>query len=314
MGMGVEPGGPPIGCEGGRPLKEVLTARTDPMVLYCENVLLIRHSAQKGYAFMEHPNSCDVVVYAMAETRPLMFIRAGKEAELEYSEDEMQKALDLRLRLIAASTLYNWSATRLDGEAPPVLVIPMPGCVDGIRHPVRSVASALERFRKIFGRHFTAVVVACGQDIELAGTVDDTVNADFYDGNLELKPDWMPATWEVSDASLKRLRLDLLQISANEVWSGRQRTKATGQRGRSTEEQVQQNANIARANVASLASIAKGSAFEKKSSVFAEMLSEQRQNKAKLDFEADLEREVHKLASRLGQIRQARHVPAAAPM
>merc|ERR1711869_92599 len=63
----------------------------------------------------------------------------------------------------------------------PILVLALPGSLNGKGHPLGGVTRLLHGLRERFAEQFFAIVVACGTDDSLCKQVDSGINSDFYE-------------------------------------------------------------------------------------------------------------------------------------
>eukprot|EP00746_Dinoflagellata_sp_MGD_P131189 gnl/MRDRNA2_/MRDRNA2_65005_c0_seq1.p1 gnl/MRDRNA2_/MRDRNA2_65005_c0~~gnl/MRDRNA2_/MRDRNA2_65005_c0_seq1.p1 ORF type:complete len:934 (+),score=150.71 gnl/MRDRNA2_/MRDRNA2_65005_c0_seq1:155-2956(+) len=222
---------------GSSPLKAHFTAKSDPYVLYCEDVALFRQGCSAGYAFMEAPLVFDVVLHSMAAARPALRARqkTGEEQQLhtssavddEYTSEELEHALEQRLGLVAESCISvgECNETR-QKDVQPVLVLTLPGCLNGRRHPVGGVARLVRGLREAYAKKFTAIVVACGEDVSLAQDVDQIINRDFHENHKEVADAVEEANWCPFHKNLLRT------LSAHSVWRAKPKPKQSNPKSR----------------------------------------------------------------------------------
>jgi len=163
-------------------VREHLTAQQDPFIVTCPGVTVFRGCRDDGYAFLEKPLSINVLMTSMSQARPeLTYVRPHEDAlgkrTVWYSHEENQTSLLERLNLIGLAALQR---SKKDPLGSVVLVLNACGCTDSGRHPRDAVANSLKHWRRRFARHFYCVIVACGQDGDLARHFDQVINQDLY--------------------------------------------------------------------------------------------------------------------------------------
>lgn len=170
--------------------KQHLAAAQDPYIFIAPGVTAFRGNENLGFPFLHQPVKLDVITSATWTDQP--------DAKGGYYRRELdQAALLQRLNLIGltaadhqrdeAEDLKNWVKWNPElGDLPkpaeihPMLIISVPGCIQGGRHPRKAVANSLKHFRLSHARYFSTILVACGNDRDLALEMDQIVNADVY--------------------------------------------------------------------------------------------------------------------------------------
>lgn len=204
-------------------LGEHFSARHDPYGLYCEDVVLFRQNSTKGYTFLERPVIFDLILYSMTSSRPTLRRAKHEQSDQngeysseytsEYASEVDVKALDLRLQLLAESALKMHQEHEEPQKEAPILILALPGCLDGQRHPVAGVARIVSQFREKFADQFSAIVLACGSDDEnLIKQVDGIVNEDFNQVSGDLHNLMKDASWP------QCLKSILHALSVNSGW------------------------------------------------------------------------------------------------
>lgn len=185
-------------CGDGR-MQEQLTASTDPLMLAASEVVIFRGQFEEGYPFLRNE---DLVTISMLITgRPRIRPLLTGHGEYFATQEDYLCFMD-RLNLIARGAISigiqdhnaNKATTadevdQVSKESPkPVLVIGLHDLnVAAAQQPRHSIATALKGWRAQWGRHFEAVLVACG-DSETATIMDKTVNGNIYVTALAGKP------------------------------------------------------------------------------------------------------------------------------
>lgn len=201
-------------------------------MLLCEGVSLFRHSVENGYGFMSKPVNIDcVIVSGMSTDRPQVrqIKRANKEesftqarhrhatgdttanqkkelVDKRYVFRTDERALAVRLEQLVRLALV---ATE-DGQAPPVLVLTLAGCLDRRLHPPRDVMDAVRNLRINHGHRFAAILLACGTR-EMALECDEVINGDLYIRSAERGRLWV-------DKYANKVCQRLQALGANTVW------------------------------------------------------------------------------------------------
>lgn len=194
------------------PLSAHLTAMEDPYVLYCNDVVFFREGAAAGYKFVENPVVFDAILYTMSPARPLttaiswcdapedgfepLVSSQDRRDNEDYVMKEDERAFFQRLTLLAESAVSesqpsvdqpterrSSSKERKEKIKPvlPILVLGLPGCLNGKGHPLGGVSRLLHGLRERFAEQFCAIVVACGPESNQGKSVDSMVNSDFYE-------------------------------------------------------------------------------------------------------------------------------------
>mmetsp|Transcript_75954 Transcript_75954/g.180617 ORF Transcript_75954/g.180617 Transcript_75954/m.180617 type:complete len:994 (-) Transcript_75954:49-3030(-) len=165
-------------------LKAHMCAATDPYVLHCPGVTVFRGSRETGYPFLKEPAKVDVILTAMTQMRPPITLSngpQGRKVEWYHNEADL-RAVNQRLALAAQVALQESQKT--DAAVKPILIMSMPGCCGGGRHPRDAISNALKHWRRKFCEHFHSVFVCTGgqtsNDPSSTAQMDNAVNKQVY--------------------------------------------------------------------------------------------------------------------------------------